>query len=277
MRGKDGYGSVLKVIESLHKVLPISLMFTLSPYNGFEDMEHVAKIAKKYDIDMRVGIYNDIAFFDTIEKAHETEIGTVKSKKKITFREAKSLTEEKTNKQQQQTQDTDIHVPPHDFHRSFEDFSDRIPQIIHQFKENYDYIILYDQWRRNKVKLKCFSILDSLVVLPNGDVPICQNLDLMLGNIYKQSLDDIFNCKKTQNIHKEYVHNCNQCWINFHRKYDVVLYRNFEKFFGRAITSKLFGYYQWEEDASVSYRKLLQKHVQRDTRTPTNSKIETQG
>lgn len=78
MRGKAGYGSVIRVIEELKDLLPISVMFTLSPYNDFSDMEHVAKICKSYNIDMRVGIYNDIAFFDTVDKAHETEIGVKK-------------------------------------------------------------------------------------------------------------------------------------------------------------------------------------------------------
>ena len=81
MRGKDGYDSVLKVIEECHKVVPISLMFTLSPYNNFEDMKHVAEVAKRFGIDMRVGVYNDIAFIDTVEKAHETDIGTPKQTK----------------------------------------------------------------------------------------------------------------------------------------------------------------------------------------------------
>ena len=97
------------------------------------------------------------------------------------------------------------------------------------------------------------------MILPNGDVPICQNLDLKLGNVNKQSLDEVFNGKPTQEIHKEYVHNCNQCWINFHRKYDVILYRNLEKYFPKMLTKKMFGYYQWTEDASMTYQKFMDK------------------
>ena len=68
MRGKDGYDSVLQVIESCKDLVPISLMFTLSPYNNFDDMEHVIEIARKNKIDVRIGTYNDISFFDTVEK-----------------------------------------------------------------------------------------------------------------------------------------------------------------------------------------------------------------
>jgi hypothetical protein len=49
-------------------------MFTLSPYNDFDDLEHVAIVCKEFSIDLRVGVYNDISFFDTIEGAHVNEI-----------------------------------------------------------------------------------------------------------------------------------------------------------------------------------------------------------
>jgi hypothetical protein len=60
---------------------------------------------------------------------------------------------------------------------------EKLPPIIKEFAENYDYLLLYDEWRRGGTRLNCNSILDSLVILPNGDVPICQNLNVMLGNI----------------------------------------------------------------------------------------------
>ena len=45
MRGKDGYKSVLSVIDALKEKVPIFVMFTLSPYNDYTDLEHVAGIA----------------------------------------------------------------------------------------------------------------------------------------------------------------------------------------------------------------------------------------
>lgn len=174
MRGVDGYDKVIKVVETLRKEIPISLMFCLSPWNTFEDMEYVINIAKFYDIDVRIGIYGTMAFFDT----------------KVDLLEA-------------------------------EDFVRRIPSNIHLTQENYDFVALYDQWRKGNLNLRCQSIMSCLVVHSNGDVPICQNLDVKLGNIHKDSLDDIFNgksCCKTQCYHSN---NCNGCWINFHRKYDL--------------------------------------------------------
>lgn len=260
MRGKDGYDSVIKVIEALHKTVPISAMFTLSPYNSFDDLQHVAEVCKKYDIDLRVGVYNDIAFFDTVEKAHEFDIGAKKDDKKVLkFKDVREGLKEEFQKKgaelsakQRQNLADPKHRPV-----DYSDFKNNIPPIIKEFRENYDFLVLYDEWRRKNTKLKCYSILDSLVVLPNGDVPICQNLDLKLGNVYEKSLNEIFNGEETQAIHHQYVHNCNQCWINFHRKYDVVMYRSFEKFFPKQIVGKLFGYYQWEGDRQKTYGDFL--------------------
>lgn len=262
MRGKDGYDGVLRVIEALKTTLPISVMFTLTPYNDFEDLEHVAKICQQYGIDLRVGIYNDIAFFDTYDKAHETSIGSHKGEPPLQFGKVKQMQAEGVFDKIRDVKKAEIEVvsatPKHDISAVKEDFVSSIPPIVQDFAENYDFMVLYNEWRKGAVKMKCYSILDSLVVLPNGDVPICQNLDLKIGNIHTASLDEIFNSEATQSIQKKYVDNCNQCWLNFHRKYDVILYRSFEKYFGRAITSKLFGYYQWEGSAKLSYQKFME-------------------
>jgi MoaA/NifB/PqqE/SkfB family radical SAM enzyme len=263
MRGKDGYDSVIKVIENLKDVVPISTMFTLSPYNDFEDMRHVAEICKEYGVDMRVGVYNDIAFFDTVEKAHETEIGTVKNDEVYKFGDVKrelgtKAAEKNTNLSVLEKEE--IHTPKHnELTLTDEKFKERIPQVIKEFKENYDFLVLYDEWRKKELKLNCYSILDSLVILPDGGVPICQNLDLQLGNVNEKSLDDVFNGKYAQDLQKDHVHNCNQCWINFHRKYDVVLYRSMEKFFPKWAINKMFGYYQWESSAKTTYSELMDK------------------
>ena len=65
MRGRDGYDRVLEVVEALKGEVPLSLMFCLSPWNTFDDMAFVIDLAKHYDIDVRIGIYGTMAFFDT--------------------------------------------------------------------------------------------------------------------------------------------------------------------------------------------------------------------
>jgi hypothetical protein len=225
-------------------------------------MEHVAEVCKFHGIDMRIGVYNDIAFFDTIEKAHETDIGSIKNEDQYKFGATKDIREEglKKNEELALLEKEKISAPKHkDNVMLSDDFKARIPKIIKEFSENYDFLVLYDEWRKKNVKLNCYSILDSAVVHPNGDVPICQNLDTKIGNIYENSFDEIFNGKDTQKLQKHHVHNCNQCWINFHRKFDVVLYRNLEKFFPKAAINKMFGYYQWEADKHATYSDFMKK------------------
>jgi MoaA/NifB/PqqE/SkfB family radical SAM enzyme len=239
MRGRDGFNSVTQVIETLKDEVPVSVMFTLSPYNDYHDLDQVASYCKKAGVDLRVGIYNDISFFDTMDQAHTTGIGSRKNLPPLSF----SGLEDVQNGGQASPD------PPGRILNEVQD----IPGIIKEFKENYDFLVLYENWRQQKLRLRCFSIFDNLIVLPNGDVPLCQNLDVKLGNIYNNSLDEILAMPETISTQKFHSHNCNQCWINYHRKFDVVLYRNLEKFFGRTAVRKVFGYYQWSDDAAVSY------------------------
>jgi MoaA/NifB/PqqE/SkfB family radical SAM enzyme len=211
MRGKDGYDKVINVIESLKSTLPISVMFCLSPWNTTEDLRHVAEVCKKNSVDLRVGVYSNIKFFDTEKQAY--------------------------------TEHEDV-IPP---------------EILKEFEENYDYLLLYNSFKKGNLKLTCNSITDTCVVLPNGDVPICLNLDLQLGNIYTHSLDQIYAQAETVKQIHHHQHHCNACWINFHRKFDLILYRQFEKYFPKSAVSKLFGYYQWEETGKMKYKEALKK------------------
>jgi MoaA/NifB/PqqE/SkfB family radical SAM enzyme len=249
MRGKDGYENVLRVIKELKDILPISVMFTLTPYNDFMDMQHVAEVCKQNNIDLRIGVYNDIPLFDTIEKAHTSDIGSEKNSQTRSYSEAiQQIEAKKINDQSKTFASNGNHLM---------NFQKNIPSLIKEFSENYDFLVLYDEWRRGGTQLSCNSILESLVILPNGDVPICQNLNVLIGNVFNNTLDEIFNGPETQKKQKHYSKNCNACWINFHRKYDIVLYRSFEKYFGKFVTRKLLGYYWWEHEKKKSYKQMM--------------------
>lgn len=210
MRGRDGYDKVIKVIEACKDIIPISLMFCLSPWNSFEDMKHVIDITKKYNIDVRIGIYNTMSFFDTTKGLIETESA---------------------------------------------DFISRIPASIHQTNENYDFVALYDEWKNKRLNLRCHSIFSQLVIHSNGDVPICQNLDVVLGNIHQNTLDEIFNGRATCKTQCRYSKECNGCWINYHRKYDIILVRNLEKLLPKPLIELFYGKYQWTSDRRTTYKK----------------------
>jgi MoaA/NifB/PqqE/SkfB family radical SAM enzyme len=250
MRGKDGYDGIIAVLEKTHKKVPISLMFTLSPYNDFGDMEHVAEVAHRYGIDMRIGVYNDIAFFDTIESAHHNDIGSLKSEQVRSFQEASKMIHDRPLT-------AETMMPPRVSKEELINIREKIPAIVKKFPENFDFLVLYDEWRKGGLKMNCHSILDSLVVLPNGDVPVCQNLNVMIGNVFTNSLDEVFNGAQAREKQKHYSKNCNACWINFHRKYDVILYRSFERYFGKWGTRKLLGQYWWESEKKKTYRQIM--------------------
>ena len=245
----DGYARVIQVIQSLKDIVPISTMFTLSPYNNFDDMRHVAEVCKAEGVDMRVGVYNDMSFFDTDDKAHDTGIAT---------KTAEILEPNYVDGDKELDVKEEINRPLSTDLKD-ENFKDKIPAIIKEFKENYDFLVLYDEWRKGDLKMSCNSIIDSLSILPNGDVPLCQNLDVKIGNLFERSLDEIINDKETKKTQKHYQHNCNGCWVNFHRKYDVVLHRMFEKYFGKGITQKMFGNYQWEADKKKTYKEYMKE------------------
>ena len=103
------------------------------------------------------------------------------------------------------------------------------------------------------LRLGCNSILDSACFV-DGSVPIC-HLSLKLGNIYNADLDSIF---IKQNTHTWLYHSkhCNHAGC-YHRKYDVILYRTFEKYFGRRATSKMLGYYKWDSDDKLKYNNVV--------------------
>jgi MoaA/NifB/PqqE/SkfB family radical SAM enzyme len=101
---------------------------------------------------------------------------------------------------------------------------------------NYDYlknekrgfIQSFFLWREGKLNIPCWSIFLVLNIMPNGDVILCQNKNIKLGNLYEVPLEKIWISKKTKNIQKKYL-KCNECWIACNRPIDNRL-RFFEKF-----------------------------------------------
>lgn len=196
MRGCNGHDKVIEVVEALKDEIPVSLIFCLSPWNTFKDMDYVIGLAMKYNVDVRIGIYGTMDFFDTT---------------------------------------ADLLVA------DFKNFIQNIPQNIHETEENFDFVALYREWRNGHLHLPCQSIFSELVIHSNGDVPLCQNLDVMLGNIHEHSLDEIFNSQETVKTQCRYSKECNGCWINFHRKYDIILLLNLERFLPKNIIELFYG------------------------------------
>ena len=79
----------------------------------------------------------------------------------------------------------------------------------------------------------------------------------MLGNIKEKSLDDIFNSSESVATQCRYSKECNGCWINFHRKYDIIFLRNLEKVLPKKIIEYFYGKYQWCADCHKTYREYF--------------------
>ena len=214
MRGCNGHDKVIEVVKAVRDEVPISLMFCLSPWNSFSDMRYVIEVAKEYDIDVRIGIYGTMDFFDTTAELLSVD---------------------------------------------FENYIQDIPQNIHDTEENFDFVALYEEWRNGNLRLRCQSIFSELVIHSNGDVPLCQNLDVKLGNIHTHSLDDIFNSRFAHKEQCRYSKKCNACWINFHRKYDLILLRNLERFLPKKLIQVVYGKYQWTNNVNETYRQYMNR------------------
>ena len=231
MRGRDGYDRVIEVVEAVKDEVPLSLMFCLSPWNTFEDMAYVIDVAKHYDIDVRIGIYGTMAYM----------------KAPLSSPEGDTIDETLSDKTIVAPSGAEGGGSP----------SGAVWGALSQTQENFDFVALYDQWKGGHLRLRCQSIMSCLVVHSNGDVPLCQNLDVVLGNIHEQSLDEIFNGASACQTQCQYSKDCNECWINFHRKYDIILVRNFERLLPKWLIEKFYGQYQWTADPKQTYRKHL--------------------
>ena len=161
MRGRDGYDRVIEVVEALKDEVPLSLMFCLSPWNTFDDMAYVIDVAKHYGIDIRIGIYGTMAYMKAPLSSPEGDTNASSSLKKSIEAPSGAV-----------------------WGASSGDERGALGALL-QTQENYDFVALYDQWRNGHLRLRCQSIMSCLVVHSNGDVPLCQNLDVVLGNIHE--------------------------------------------------------------------------------------------
>jgi MoaA/NifB/PqqE/SkfB family radical SAM enzyme len=86
------------------------------------------------------------------------------------------------------------------------------------------YFVLYNRWLAGDVTLPCRSIRSRVVVYPDGRVPLCQQLDIALGNVLNRPLDAIWRDPRTVELQREHT-GCNGCWVSYHRPFDLRLRR----------------------------------------------------
>ena len=135
----------------------------------------------------------------------------------------------------------------------------RVINAIRRYQPRHLYVSLdggretYQRMRGRDGYNRVIEVVEAL----KDEVPLCQNLDVILGNIHEQSLDEIFNGASACKTQCQYSYHCNDCWINFHRKYDIILVRNLERLLPKWLIEKFYGPYQWTADPRTTYRKLM--------------------
>jgi len=87
-------------------------------------------------------------------------------------------------------------------------------------KEESPYLRHYHEWFNGKFSIPCISPTMRITVNPNGDIPLCCKKDIILGNLYANSLDYIWNSEITKKLHRE-IRGCNSCWMSCHRAMDI--------------------------------------------------------
>lgn len=88
-----------------------------------------------------------------------------------------------------------------------------------------NFIKAYDKWKSNNLKIPCYSIRLVVSITPNGDVYLCHNKDIVLGNINNSTFDEIWSSDTTNILHNKYLH-CNDCWTSCYREYDYDIFYN---------------------------------------------------
>jgi len=85
------------------------------------------------------------------------------------------------------------------------------------------YLTLYNKWLNGQVKIPCLGIRNSCTVFPNGDVSLCYGKNIIIGNIVKKSLKEIWESKKTQKKQDKYV-TCTKCWLICQKPMDIFIW-----------------------------------------------------
>lgn len=83
------------------------------------------------------------------------------------------------------------------------------------------YLSLYNPWLHGEYRLPCFGVRNNCLIMPNGDVSLCAGKDIIVGNLNKKSLKEIWEAPETRHKQDELVE-CNDCWLLCQKPMDIV-------------------------------------------------------
>jgi MoaA/NifB/PqqE/SkfB family radical SAM enzyme len=109
---------------------------------------------------------------------------------------------------------------------------------------DHPYHRLYPMWASGNLKMPCVSISLRTVIRPNGDVDLCEPLQIKLGNLYEQDLEVIWLSQETRKLQKSNFF-CNGCWHDTQRLCDFQAISALKSFVPPLVMNKLFGKSNW--------------------------------
>lgn len=129
------------------------------------------------------------------------------------------------------------------------EFFDTVKEVEAISKEHQPYLdefmSLTNAWMDKKLSIPCWNIRTKCYILGNGDVFLCQQKSVVLGNLNETSFNEIWNSPETIATHEQYA-KCNDCWLACNRPLDAQL-----AYTGRSLLSadrmtKMFGEHNWD-------------------------------
>jgi MoaA/NifB/PqqE/SkfB family radical SAM enzyme len=104
---------------------------------------------------------------------------------------------------------------------------------------------LYPLWASGSLSMPCLGIFLRPVIRPNGDVDICEPLQIKLGNLYEQELEGIWRNKRTKMLQKRNFL-CNGCWHDAQRLCDIHAISAFKSLVPTLVLDRFFGKTDWK-------------------------------
>ncbi|BAH06894.1 radical SAM/SPASM domain-containing protein [Clostridium kluyveri] len=125
--------------------------------------------------------------------------------------------------------------------KNFSEYIFDVSDLLH----NSSFISNTNNYFCGKVYLPCLNVRETIVVYPNGNIPLCHMRDeIVLGNLYEHSLEDIITDNKIIELQKQSL-GCNKCWLNCQRMLDVKLFEFMESKYIHDKLEEEFGKYKW--------------------------------
>jgi MoaA/NifB/PqqE/SkfB family radical SAM enzyme len=110
----------------------------------------------------------------------------------------------------------------------------------------HPFFSLYHEWVSGNLNIPCFSVLLRPLIRTNGDVDLCEGRESVIGNLYEQSLDEIWTSKKTRALQRQSFR-CNRCWGDDQRPKDIVITSVLRSLFPPMLLNKVLGKFDWEK------------------------------